>query len=129
MTDPVTDEMVAAYQAAADATPCPACGKVPQCRCYVPGGREPYRIRRGLAAALGVTSTHRSGPGTRMRTVDPAGGTTSAEGARGAVVQPVSPQDNLFASIDWGRIRHLLLHALTHGGNLPPGALREVGRD
>lgn len=31
-----------------------------------------------------------------------------------------------FAAIDWKRIHAALLYALTHGGNLPPGFMRDA---
>lgn len=53
----------------------------------------------------------------RLRAVAPTAGATDRR--TGAT---------LFDGIDWGRMRDLLAYALTHGGNLPPGALREVDR-
>lgn len=31
-------------------------------------------------------------------------------------------------TVDWDRMHHLLLYALTHGGNMPAGAIREADR-
>jgi hypothetical protein len=81
VADPtITDEMVEAYAIAAAATPCPACGRTEQCRCYVPEGREPYRIRRGLAATVPLIVEHypRSRVGT-IGVVMPDGTTTDPQ--------------------------------------------------
>jgi hypothetical protein len=59
-----------------------------------------------------------------------AGGAEPSE--RAEVLSPVSAAATslgaVVAQIDWARINSIFAYALTHGGNLPPGALKEVDR-